>query len=79
MLDTIVQKLLALAHVDVATLVGFVVAFNVFLSGINALLSVFKDKTASQVDNKIYDFINKVCSWLIKIIDLLGGNVAHKD
>lgn len=54
-----------------------VVAFNTFMMGLKAGLEKIKDKTTNQVDNKVYDFTNKIVSFLSGVIDVFTGNLAH--
>jgi hypothetical protein len=59
-------------------LVSVLVAFNLILSSLSKLLDVFKDKTKTQVDNKLYAAINKLIVFIQKVIDWMGGNREHK-
>lgn len=58
----------------VATILIVVVALNLLLSGISKALEVFKDKTATNIDNKIFDALAKVLSVLQKIVDWGSAN-----
>ena len=59
-------------------LVSVLVAFNLVLSGASKLLDLFKDKTATQADNKAHAFLVKSINAIQKVIDWMGGNRAHK-
>jgi len=63
-------------------LIGIVVmvaiCLNVLLAAIQKVLDIIKDKTATQVDNKIAAIIAKITSLLSKAIDVIGMNRAHK-
>lgn len=50
---------------------------NVLLSGVSKALGVIKDKTATNVDNKAYEIINKITAILQKIVDWGSGNRQH--
>lgn len=50
---------------------------NVFLSGLSKALEIIKDKTATEVDNKAYAFIQKIAVVLQKIVDWSSGNRQH--
>lgn len=54
------------------------ITLNFILSGISKGLEVFKDKTATELDNKVYAILNKVASVLQKIIDWSSGNRQHE-
>lgn len=56
----------------------YVVGFNLFLTGLKASLDAIKDKTTSDVDNKVSAFLDKPIKWLAKLIDMVGFNPAHK-
>lgn len=55
----------------------YVAAFNLALSGLKAGLESIKDKTANNVDNKIFDIVSKVSDVLSKILDAIGYNPKH--
>jgi hypothetical protein len=60
-----------------ASLVAILVAVNVILSGVSKLLEIIKDKTESQVDNKAFEIIGKVSSFMQKAVDWMQGNRKH--
>lgn len=62
----------------IATTLLVVVSFNLLLAGLKSALEVIKDKTATQVDNKIYEAVSKVSAFLSKILDMVGYNPEHK-
>jgi hypothetical protein len=62
----------------VVGLVSVLVAFNLILSGLSKVLDVFKDKTATQIDNKAYKLINQAIVLIQKLIDWMSGNRQHK-
>lgn len=78
MWDVIVAFFSNLIGLDVAKYIFIVVAFNALLVGLRAFLEVIKDKTATLIDNKIYDFLGKIIDILLKIIDIVGANPKHK-
>lgn len=61
----------------VLQVLAFVAAFNIALSGLKAALDLIKDKTATQVDNKIADVIGKIAGLLSKALDAIGYNPKH--
>jgi hypothetical protein len=63
----------------IATAAMAMIAINLVLSGLKAGLEKIKDKTASDVDNKIYAAISAVSGFLSKILDVIGYNPEHKD
>lgn len=60
------------------TMLVWVVACNLALSGLKMGLEKIKDVTASQVDNKLYAAVSKVVAVLDKIVDWASANVDHK-
>ena len=78
MWELIVGFLSNLGGIDVAKYLFIVVAFNALLVGLRSFLEVIKDKTATLIDNKIYDFLSKIIDILLKIIDIVGANPKHK-
>jgi len=56
----------------------YVAAFNIALTGLKTGVDMIKDKTASQVDNKIADVLGKVCGLLSRLLDAIGFNPKHK-
>lgn len=62
----------------ISVLIVFVVAFNLFLSGLSGALKLIKDKTVSTADDKALVIVDKIISILQKAIDWVGYNPAHK-
>lgn len=62
----------------VAQVLMYVVAFNLLLSGLKASLQLIKDKTSTNVDNKVYDFVAKATEFITKALDVIGYNPKHK-
>ena len=58
-------------------IVSCIIAFNLLLSGFHKALEVIKDKTSTDLDNKLYDIVGKIAQVLQKIIDYIGMNRAH--
>ena len=54
------------------------VCFNAILSALSIILGKIKDLTATDADNKAYEFIGGLISGLQKIVDFLGANISHK-
>jgi len=63
-------------------LIGIVVmiaiGLNVALAAASKILDMIKDKTSTQVDNKIASVISKIALILGKIVDYAGMNRSHK-
>jgi len=78
MLEIIKSIFESLFKADFAMLVVVVLALNVFLTGVRKALEIIKDKTESDIDNKIYNILGKVTDVLLKIIDVIGSNPQHK-
>jgi len=60
-----------------AMVLSFVVAFNVMLAGVSKALDMIKDKTKTDLDNKLAVVIHKVANTLQKILDFAGFNPPH--
>lgn len=58
--------------------VVWVIALNTFLYGLKSAVDMIKDKTASQVDNKLAAALGKVLGVISKVLDIVGMNPAHK-
>lgn len=54
------------------------VIINIVLSGLSGLLGAIKDKTESQLDNKIAAIVSVLAGYLQKGLDFLGYNPKHK-
>lgn len=61
----------------VAIVIAYVIAFNLFLSGLKVALEKIKDKTTNQVDNKLHTGVSYIVNFLSKIVDWLGANTKH--
>lgn len=59
-------------------IVTVVLSLNIALSAGSKILGLIKDKTATQVDNKAYEWLGKISGWLQKGLDMLGYNPEHK-
>jgi hypothetical protein len=60
-----------------AMVIAMVIAFNMILSGSKSLLAVFKDKTESKVDDKVYAVLDRVLAISMKLLDFIGYNPKH--
>lgn len=60
------------------SIIAALIIFNISLSAAQKILEVVKDKTQSEVDNKIYAFIAKYSSYIQKGIDWISANRQHK-
>lgn len=58
--------------------VGMVLAVLALMSGLSKFLEFVKDKTSTQLDNKMYEYLNKGISLIQKLLDLFMGNPKHK-
>ena len=61
----------------VMAVLPFILALNLLLSGVYKALDVIKDKTKSEVDNKISAALHKVSDLLQKVLDMVGYNPKH--
>jgi hypothetical protein len=59
-------------------IVLLIAGFNITITGLQKILLVVKDRTATQADNKAYDILNKVAAKLHTLGDWLTGNKEHK-
>lgn len=62
----------------IGLIVAIVLALNTFLFGLYKALEFIKDKTVSQADNAIYDWVGKALSFLQKVIEIIGPVTAVK-
>lgn len=58
--------------------VGMVLAVLALMSGLSKFLEFIKDKTSTQADNKLYEYLNKGIAIVQKLLDLFMGNPKHK-
>lgn len=72
----------------IGTIIAVVIMANAILVALSAMLQkmaeflfVFKDKTTTELDNKVYDAISKVCAILApilvyaaKLVEFINGN-----
>jgi len=54
------------------------IGLNVVLAAASKILDMIKDKTSTQVDNKIALVVSKIALILGKIVDYAGMNRSHK-
>lgn len=59
-------------------ILAWVVAVNLILGGIAAALGKVKDMTATQADNKAYEWISKITGLLQKVVDFAAANTRPK-
>jgi len=57
----------------IATVIVVIVAFNALVLGLHKALEVIKDKTKTDVDNKLYALTSSVASVLQKILELASA------
>ncbi len=60
-----------------AQVVLYVVSFNIFLTGLKLALEKIKDKTATNVDNKLHAVVSSVSGALSHLLDFFGFNPKH--
>ena len=65
-----------LEHLD--SVVVALVLFNVAVSAAQKALEIVKDKTSTDADNKVYEFLSKYAGYLQKGIDWISANRQHK-
>jgi hypothetical protein len=61
----------------IAIIIASIIGLNLVLQGVKKGLEQIKDKTATDLDNKIYNVINKIASYGEKLVGLLG-NIQKK-
>jgi len=76
--DWIWQKIIELIGGDIATIILIVTCWKIFITGCKKILEKVKDITATDLDNKIYYWVNKLADWTDTILDWLIGNTKHK-
>lgn len=54
------------------------VSVNLLLSAVDAGLEKIKDKTSTDLDNKVYAAVHKITSVLGSALDWFAANRAHK-
>ena len=64
------EKFAGLITIILAVLVGF----NMVLVGISKILGAIKDKTQSQLDNKLFAFLSKIAGFSQKVADFISAN-----
>jgi hypothetical protein len=69
-MDTILRNL--------DTVIAALLIFNVAVGAAQKVLEVVKDKTSTESDNKVYEFINKYAGHVQKAIDWISANRPHK-
>jgi hypothetical protein len=62
----------------VATVLGIVIALNIFLTGLKGALEKIKDMTSTKVDDDLYAFLDKIVGFLTKVVDTVSANKEHK-
>lgn len=63
--------------IDVTTLLMYVMALNLVLSGLSKALELIKDKTANKTDDVIWFWVDKLAGISKAIIDALSANRKH--
>jgi hypothetical protein len=61
----------------ISQIIMYVVAFNLFLSGLKKAVDAIKDSTPTTIDDKASTFLGVAMTWLGKIIDMIGYNPSH--
>jgi len=61
----------------IGTVVLTITCFNILLSSVDTVLEKIKDKTASQLDNKLYAVVHPAVGFLKSVLDFLGANREH--
>mgnify|MGYP001560160441 CR=1 FL=1 len=62
-----------------AAVVLVAVCLNAGLSALSLILDKIKDLTPTDADNKAAVVVKSAIGILQKLVDIIGGNVAHKD
>ncbi len=68
----------SIKNLDGAAILAVVVSFNASLVAIGAFLDKVKDRTATDLDNKLSLYLHKAVTFLGKVIDFATGNKEHK-
>ena len=64
------EKFAGLITIILAVLVGF----NMVAMGLSKILGAIKDKTKSDLDNKLFAFFNKISGFSQKVVDFISAN-----
>ena len=64
---------------DLAYYVVILMGFNMAISGLKKGVDYFKDKTSTDLDNKVSNLLGKLLSLMGRVLDMVGGNVEHKE
>jgi hypothetical protein len=59
------------------TIIMYVMAFNLVVSGLAKALELIKDKTASKTDDKVWYWVDKLAGFSKSIVDFLSANPKH--
>jgi len=62
---------------DELKILGLVIAMNAGLSVLSNALGYIKDKTKSDVDNKLFDLVGRLMGFSQKVVDFIGYNPKH--
>lgn len=62
---------------DYAKILVILAAANIALSFLKAGLEAIKDKTESDVDNKVYAIVNTLATVGTKLVDIVSANIKH--
>jgi len=62
----------------IATVIIIIVAFNALVLGLHKALEVIKDKTSSDLDNKLYAVLTPIITILQKILELASAYKPNK-
>jgi len=71
----LIAKLFDMPWITQVILILFFV--NAILSGLSVTLEKIKDKTESQWDNKLADYVSKGLGYLQKVVDFISANQKH--
>lgn len=69
----------SIKNFDLVALLAIIATFNTALYALGAFLDKIKDKTATDLDNKLSSVINSVASFLKKLVDMFSANKEHKE
>ena len=78
MVEWILARFGSLVGADVAIILAVLFAVNIALTSASKGLEVIMDKTETNLDNKAYAVINSIIKVVVKILDIVGYNPAHK-
>ena len=69
-INGIIQKIF---NIDILMVVGIVTGFNAIIVSLAKFFELIKDKTESDVDNKIYKYLNFFSNLILKALNVISA------